>query len=125
MPGTPTVPKPQRMQLSRRAGFDLRQASQALNGLPARRISRPGPWGNPFTIDEMAQRYGLDRAAAQAKAVGLFGLWLRGGLDPALSPRPAPSIDVIRAALAGHNLACWCRAGTPCHADILIELANG
>lgn len=125
MPGTPTVPKPQRMQLSRRAGFDLQQASQALNGLPARRISRPGPWGNPFTIDEMAQRYGLDRAAAQAKAVELCGLWLRGGLDPALSPGPAPSIDVIRAALAGHNLACWCRAGTPCHADILIDLANG
>ena len=27
--------------------------------------------------------------------------------------------------LAGHNLACWCKPDQPCHADTLIELANG
>jgi hypothetical protein len=113
------------MQLSRRAGFNLQDASIALNGLPAKRITRPGPWGNPFTIDDMAKRYGLDRDAAQAKAVELCGQWLRGRIEPALSPGDPPSLDVIRNELAGHNLACWCRAGTPCHADILIELANG
>ena len=42
--------RPQRMQLSRRGGYNLQDASHALNGLPARRITRPGPWGNPFTI---------------------------------------------------------------------------
>jgi len=26
--------------------------------------------------------------------------------------------------LRGKNLACWCKAGTPCHADILLRLAN-
>ncbi|WP_313437351.1 DUF4326 domain-containing protein [Novosphingobium sp.] len=26
--------------------------------------------------------------------------------------------------LRGKNLACWCRPGAPCHADILLELAN-
>jgi len=116
---------PQRMQLSRRAGFNLQAASQALNGLPARLITRPGKWGNPFTIDDTAKRYGLDHDAAQAKAVELCGQWLRGTIDTALSPGPAPSRELIRSELSGHNLACWCRAGTPCHADVLIELANG
>ena len=30
----------------------------------------------------------------------------------------------IRTELAGYNLACWCKPGTPCHADVLVELAN-
>ena len=27
-------------------------------------------------------------------------------------------------ALRGKNLACWCKLGAPCHADVLLELAN-
>ena len=116
---------PQRMQLSRKAGFNLQAASKALNGLPAKRITRPGPWGNPFTIEETADKYGLEPGAAQAKAVALCGDWLRGKLDPKLSPGDPPSRAVIRQELAGHNLACWCKPGTACHADVLIDLANG
>ena len=112
------------MQLSRHAGFSLQAASQALNGLPGKRVTRPGPWGNPFTIADTAARYGLDDAAAQAKAVELCGRWLRGTLDPRLSPGTPPSREAIRRELGGHNLACWCRPGTPCHADVLIEIAN-
>lgn len=26
--------------------------------------------------------------------------------------------------LHGHDLACWCRLDQPCHADVLLELAN-
>ncbi len=117
--------KPQRMQLSRHAGFNLQTASQALNGLPAKRVTRPGRWGNPFTIEETAAKYSLDTEAAQARAVDLCGRWLRGTLDPALSPGAPPDRAAIRAELRGHNLACWCRPGTPCHADVLLELANG
>lgn len=29
-----------------------------------------------------------------------------------------------RAALAGKNLGCWCPIGAPCHADVLLDLAN-
>jgi hypothetical protein len=112
------------MQLSRHGGFNLQAASRALNGLPAKRITRPGPWGNPFTIADMEAPYGLDRDAAQARAVALCGAWLTGTLDPGLSPGAPPSRAAIRAGLAGHNLACWCRPGTPCHADVLIALAN-
>ena len=30
----------------------------------------------------------------------------------------------IRRELAGKNLACWCALDQPCHADVLLELAN-
>jgi hypothetical protein len=116
--------KPQRMQLSRKAGFNLQAASKALNGLPAKRITRPGKWGNPFTIEETAKVYRLDPDAAQAKAVELCGLWLRGKVDKKLAPGDPPSPAEIRTELSGHNLACWCKPGTPCHANVLIELAN-
>ncbi len=26
--------------------------------------------------------------------------------------------------LRGKNLACWCRIGSPCHADVLLDVAN-
>ena len=117
--------KPQRMQLSRHKGYNLQAASEALNGLPAKRVTRPGKWGNPFSIADMAARYGLDDEAAQVKAVALCGEWLRGTIDPKLSPHAPPSHDEIRTELKGHNLACWCRPGTPCHSEVLIEIANG
>jgi hypothetical protein len=116
--------KPQRMQLSRHKGFNLQAASKALNGLPAKRVTRPGKWGNPFTIEETAQRYGLDHDAAQVKAVALCGQWLRGTLDKNLVPHAPPGHAEIRAELKGLNLACWCRPGTPCHSEVLIEIAN-
>ena len=117
--------RPQRLVLSRRAGFDLQGTSLALNGLPAQSVARPGKWGNPFTIAEVMAELGLDRDAAQAEAVDRHRRWVAGTLEPALSPGPPPDIALIRAELAGRNLACWCRAGTPCHANLLIDLANG
>ena len=118
--------KPQRLHLSRKKGFNLQEASRELNGLPAKIVARPGKWGNPFVIAEIAKRYKLDPAEAQARAVDLCTQWLIGALRTSpLSPGPAPSLDLIRSELAGYNLACWCKPGTPCHADVLIEIANG
>jgi hypothetical protein len=113
--------KPQRIVLSRRAGFDLQAISRSLNGLPAQSVARPGPWGNPFSIDAVAEETGLDRAAAQAEAVARHRRWLDGEIE---AGRPRPSRDEIRQKLGGRNLACWCREGTPCHVDNLLALAN-
>ncbi len=30
----------------------------------------------------------------------------------------------IRKELKGKNLACWCPLSAPCHADVLLRLAN-
>ena len=113
--------KPVRIVLSRRAGFDLQAASRAINGLPAQSVARPGPWGNPFTIEAVMAETGLDRQAAQAEAVARHRRWLAGEIE---ADRPPPDRDTIREALAGRNLACWCREGTPCHVDALLALAN-
>lgn len=32
--------------------------------------------------------------------------------------------DEIRRELRGKNLVCWCSLNQPCHADVLLELAN-
>ena len=112
---------PVRIVLSRRAGFDLQAISQALNGLPAQSVARPGPWGNPFTIAEVMEETGLDKDAAQAEAVARYGRWVRGEIA---GPKAPPAREKIRAELGGRNLACWCRAGSPCHVDTLLRLAN-
>lgn len=113
--------RPVRIVLSRRAGFDLQAISHSINGLPAHSVARPGKWGNPFTIKAVMAETGLDKAAAQAEAVARHGRWIRGEIE---ADRPRPPRQEIRADLAGKNLACWCREGTPCHVDILIALAN-
>jgi len=100
--------KPARLQLSRRAGFRLQEHSLAVNGLPAISVARPGKWGNPFPAAEFGQ----------AEAVRRFREYLEGFMDQL-------SVRVALAELSGKNLACWCRPGEPCHADVLLELANG
>ena len=114
--------KPVRIVLSRRAGFDLQAISHALNGLPAQSVARPGPWGNPFTIADVQAETGLGKDAAQAEAVGRYRRWMKGEIE---GPKPPPDRETIRRELAGRNLACWCREGSPCHVDTLLELANG
>ena len=113
--------RPRRIVLSRRGGFDLQAISHAINGLPGQSVARPGRWGNPFTIDAVMAETGLDRDAAQAEAVRRFGGWIRGEIE---GPRAPPDLGMVRAELAGKNLACWCRQGSPCHVDVLLEVAN-
>jgi len=33
-------------------------------------------------------------------------------------------VEVIRQELCGKDLVCWCPLDQPCHADILLEIAN-
>lgn len=35
------------------------------------------------------------------------------------------TVDDVRRELAGRDLACWCEPGSPCHADVLLEVARG
>lgn len=34
------------------------------------------------------------------------------------------TLHFIACDLRGKNLACWCALDKPCHADVLLELAN-
>ena len=100
--------KPVRLTLSRAKGFDLQKASAKANGREAVVVARPSRWGNPFPVSQW-------RAAPDA--VAMFRRALREGELPY-------SVTKVRTELRGKNLACWCKPGAPCHADVLLELAN-
>ncbi len=104
---------PLRLQLSRRRGFNLQALSQKTNGLPAVNCARPGKHGNPFIIGV----YGTASECVEA---------FRHDLEIKLSaPNTGHYIrQWLDEDLRGRNLACWCPLGQPCHADVLLELAN-
>jgi hypothetical protein len=113
-------PRPVRLQLSRRKGFDLQKLSRETNGLPAVNCARPSEFGNPFVIGEVplgGQTGGLPVADAR-EAVALFRRELLASLL-----RSNKSIDAL-IGLRGKNLACWCGLDAPCHCDVLLEIAN-
>lgn len=75
-------------------------------------VGRGSKWGNPFPFDH--QRY-----LGKAWAADAYGQWLRTSLK---------GMALLREhlhELKGKNLACWCKLGDPCHADLLLALANG
>lgn len=83
-------------------------------------VGRPSRWGNPYVV-------GVDVSGA-AGAKRLFSWWLTGYLDgePGMCA-DLPVRDRILAELAelrGKDLLCWCPLSSPCHADVLLELAN-
>lgn len=95
------MPVPVRLRLSRAKGFNLQAVSRALNGLEAVNVARPTKWGNPFTVANS------------------------GGVHPAIRYACEYARYVDAHPLRGKNLACWCAPDAACHADTLLELANG
>ena len=86
-------------------------------------VGRPGRWGNPYAAgDESAfigdrPVFGIEEPLTQAEAVEIFRLALASdNLDF--------TVNDVRAELMGKDLACWCPLDQPCHADVLLELAN-
>lgn len=117
--------KPQRIQLSRRKGFDLQAVSQKLNGLPAVNCARPGKWGNVYRVGkrepcgcrspgECNHNLFIMETVAEAVAAHRFLI------ENQSARRRAEMINDLR----GKNLACWCKPGQPCHCDTLLEIAN-
>lgn len=137
---------PERIQRKRTKGWKM--PPNTVN------VTRPGKWGNPFDFRSsdcsfLALSYGCraDRLGRQEASVRAFREWIepppkgqqtvryeRGvrfgnetesvQIGPRFIVGPPPSLKAIRAELAGKNLACFCAPGEPCHADVLLELAN-
>ena len=70
-------------------------------------------WGNPFVVGDLLNGGNI----TAAKAVDLYR-------DARLSGRLAYSVADVRRELCGRDLSCWCRLDAPCHADVLLDLAN-
>ena len=116
--------RPVRLQLSRKKGFNLQRLSMETNGLPAVNVARPNKWGNPFAIgeqyravDDAGRSQGQYTCRSAAEAKECFGNFMQQ--DQSSELRCEATTD-----LRGRNLACWCAPGAPCHADVLLELAN-
>lgn len=98
--------KPKRTQRSREKGWKK----------PARAIyvGRPTEWGNPYSVDRLSGPYSTKDEKVE-HVVRLF----RGYAKIRLGSEPH-WLDALR----GKDLICWCRLDQPCHADVLLELAN-
>lgn len=94
------------------------------------RISGPGNrhdmW---FTPDDIVETY--VRWATFDELVELYRLTLVDPTPGMLLAAPSTkgrlakvTVDEIRSELAGKRLACWCPPDRPCHADVLLQLAN-
>ena len=86
--------EPYRVQLRRTKGWRMPENTV--------KVSRPSPFGNYAGATradyerDLAEMSNADRAFFMDKV----------------------------AELRGKNLACWCALDAPCHADVLLELAN-
>ena len=107
---------PERIQLRRTKGW--RKPEGAIV------VARPTKWGNPFSVFEYGEI-----------AVIMFENLLAWGDEGGFHPYPEPGqlqrlsdhrerilTDIEE--LRGRDLACWCSLDQPCHADVLLEIAN-
>ena len=120
---------PVRVKLSRAKGWRMPPNTV--------KVDRSTRWGNPFAIESMGStklwcpdtrswltglcsvrliggRYWYRSHLSRRQAVMLSCEMFAAEVGPALDPSP----------LRGKNLACWCALDAPCHADVLLELAN-
>ena len=93
---------PRRVQRSRAAGYRMPPQTKS--------VCRPGPFGNPFIIGKDV----VDAAAAVAQ----YRIWLDE------TPEGQAIAQRARTFLRGWNLACFCALDQPCHADVLLKIAN-
>jgi hypothetical protein len=123
---------PQRIQRKRTKGWQMPDG--------AIYVGRPTIYGNPFTVTKvgschvsplLASQWRNDphwhtiwpddahwcfktKADAASRAVELYRYTLNAF---------EPDADFWQG-IKGHDLACWCPLDQPCHADILLEIAN-
>ena len=110
---------PQRIQRRRTHGWKMPPNTVS--------VTRPGIFGNPFPVDVYGQDGAVDR----------FRRLMNGPMSTLEMSQSSTchhgdiSLVTVRRmirdglpSLRGKNLACWCALDQPCHADVLLELAN-
>lgn len=112
---------PQRIQLRRTKSW--RKPAGAVV------VARPSRWGNPFrVVDCIDAGFASDEDQARRVCVDAFRDWLNGNRWADASGEAAERrYDEYRSRipeLRGKDLACWCPLDQPCHADVLLDIAN-
>ena len=137
------IEQPKRIQLRRTKGW--RKPEGAVS------VARPGVFGNPWCC---SRPYGCPRSPtydhghetdgtpSMKCCVDTYREWVRQGMAGEESALIGKGGGILAALMAmggnvargklvealprlrGKDLACWCRLDQPCHADVLLELAN-
>ena len=100
-PETPEAPR--RIQRKRSKGWTKPEGAVY--------VGRGTQWGNPFRVcgDQtralVVEKYRYEIVRMGGGIVGFNHLW-------------------VQRHLRGKDLMCWCPLDQPCHADVLLELAN-
>ena len=99
-------------------------------------VGRPTVWGNPF--------WNIALDISEELSIALFRELAHGFWNPSLVSKledwrvhdisqahqrwlmklGGHPLELARTELRGKDLACWCPLDKPCHADVLLELAN-
>lgn len=102
-------------------------------------VGRPTIWGNPYRVIRQGKTtwevYAFEESSPTASFVSRTGVEARAFAVERLlclidNYRDPWGADRIRNELAGSDLACWCPLEdehgnrVPCHADVLLEIAN-
>lgn len=121
----------ERIQLSRRKGW--RKPENTVS------VARPTCWGNPFVVGQPSgvfpegmglrgQAEVLIPALTLEQSLEFYRNAVTGYITPEMYPHGHALTKRLRnrsvSELRGKNLACWCKLGAPCHADVLLEIAN-
>lgn len=102
-------------------------------GMPvgARYVGRPSACGNPFRIGVPFCGPTIQVLHTAREIVAKFDAWVQLEiLDPRCWDRELVDAHsrlkavLASGVLAGCDLACWCPLDQPCHADVLIRIAN-
>lgn len=88
-------------------------------------VGRPTIWGNPFTANDKE----WDGEVIDNKTlVLLYEIYLAETFGFKKNHRRTKNerklLIEFLGPLRGKDLACWCKEGEPCHADVLLRLVN-
>ena len=97
--------KPKRIQRKRTKGWRMPENTVY--------VGRPTKWGNPFKVGDKNGKGIVLKTPSMV--VEEYRRWLESDTSLAF---------VAQRELRGKDLACWCKPGDPCHADVLIKVAN-
>lgn len=77
-------------------------------------VGRPTKWGNPFKVGDKHPKF--MRPLDHEECYEFF--------KELVSKRPPEFFAHVKEDFRGKDLACWCSLDKPCHADVLLKIAN-
>ena len=121
---------PKRIQRKRTKGWKMPEG--------ATYVGRPTRWGNPWAIKRLSswEYVGINPDGTEAVegwggrdhaahwAVYAYRAAVKRDLVWYLDVPDREALFMPLSDLVGRDLACWCPLDQPCHADVLLELAN-